>query len=111
MTTPTERRERLDAANVKWTALDNELRERDKQLIAANTENERLRADVNHWREARRMSLECGKLLKEEVDKLRTELATCRNLLVKDIVDYEGWQGEIFKQLQFSLKREGGGNG
>lgn len=42
--------ERLDAANVKWTALDNELRERDKQLIAANTENERLRADLAGWK-------------------------------------------------------------
>jgi len=38
----------------------------------------RLKADVNHWREARRVAISCGEILKEELTKVRDELEIAR---------------------------------
>jgi chromosome segregation ATPase len=40
----------------------------------AAREISRLKADVNHWREARRVAISCGEILQEEMKKLRDEL-------------------------------------
>ena len=71
--------ERLDAANVKWTALDNELRERDKQLIAANTENERLRAELDSTMRLLDAEQRHSESMRNKVSAAEAELATARN--------------------------------
>jgi hypothetical protein len=39
----------------------------------------RLTADVNHWREARRVAIDCGEMMREELKMLREELKIARD--------------------------------
>jgi DNA repair ATPase RecN len=56
----------MEDANEMCDAL-NEYEENRKEI-------ERLKADVKHWMEARRVAVSCGEMMQEELKKLRDEL-------------------------------------
>jgi hypothetical protein len=45
----------------------------------AASEIRRLRSDVAHWREARRVAIWCGEMMKEELKKMKDELNIARD--------------------------------
>jgi hypothetical protein len=60
-------------------------------MSLAADEIERLRADVTHWREARRIALEAGDWLKERAERAEAErdaLRTALQLLHDNTADY-----------------------
>jgi hypothetical protein len=52
-------------------ALEDEQRKAEDDLLAAERKLAQMTADRDHWREARRMAIEAGELMKAEIETLR----------------------------------------
>lgn len=73
-----------------------------RQLIDENAtikaELERLRADVQHWREARDAALAEGDLMRQELERLRTESEMRRIALLDEMQAAERLRAQVAEQ-------------
>lgn len=71
---------------------------KDESIRLMQAEIERLRKDVDHWREARRSCIEAGDMMKEEIDRLRE--------LLREGVKYPGGEPPLWRQRVREVLRQ-----